>query len=80
MAEDEKKGTKVNINVKDMPTLYTDGVLISSDPHNFGVVMNFAQHTGNELHVVARVGMSEEHAHNFLETLNNHLGKRNQSK
>lgn len=82
MAEEstDNKNTKVNINVKELPTLYTDAVFIASDPHDFGVVFNFAQHTGNELHVVSRVGMSIEHAHNLLETLNNHLGKRNQKK
>jgi hypothetical protein len=69
------KQMQVNINIEKQPVLYTDGVLITSDPNNFGVVFNFTQHTAGQVHVVSRVGMSREHAHNFLETLNNHLGK-----
>ncbi|MDX1766393.1 MAG: hypothetical protein R3313_05600 [Candidatus Saccharimonadales bacterium] len=75
---DEHEGhvhRKVNVNVQDKPVLYTDAVLLTSDPNGFGVVLNFAQHTGEDLHIVSRVGMSMDHAHNFLETLNNHLGK-----
>ena len=71
---------KVNVNVHEKPVLYTDAVLLTSDPNGFGVVLNFAQHTGEDLHIVSRVGMSMEHAHNFLETLNNHLGKQSAKK
>ncbi|MDX1765388.1 MAG: hypothetical protein R3313_00385 [Candidatus Saccharimonadales bacterium] len=76
----DHKHRKVNINLQNQPVLYSDAVLLTSDPNGFGVVLNFAQHTGEDLHVISRVGMSVEHAHNFLETLNNHLGKQNSKK
>jgi len=71
---DDKQQVKMQIN-PNMPVLYTDGVLITSDQNNFGITLNFAQNAGDTMQVVSRVGMSLEHAHNLLETLNNHLSK-----
>jgi len=71
----EGQPVRININTLNTPVYYTDAVVLSSDPNDFGVVFNFAQVAGTDMNVVSRVGMSLEHAHNLLETLNNHLAK-----
>lgn len=56
-----------------LPILYTDSVIVFSSP--FGVVLEFAQKQGptNAQEVVARVGMSFEHAQAFLQALGSNL-------
>lgn len=71
----QQSGMQVNLDVSKTPVLYTDMVLLASDKNDFGVVFNFAQAAGDQATIVARVGMSLEHAHNFLETVNDHLAK-----
>ena len=59
----------VNINLDTTPILYTDNVLISGSED--GIVLDFGQKVGptNQVRVVARVGMSREHAKKFLRVL-----------
>jgi selenocysteine lyase/cysteine desulfurase len=59
---------QVNIN-NNQPVLYTDSVFVTTG--KFGVVLDFAQSMGstNQQNVVARVGMSKEHALALLNVL-----------
>jgi hypothetical protein len=79
MAEDtnnkhEHKMT-VNINAKDTPILYTDIMYVSSS--DYGVTLDFAQRVGpsEQQQVVARLGMSTEHARKMIEVIQDHLEK-----
>lgn len=77
VAPDVVKGensTQVQVNVSDKtPILYTDSVFLTSN--QYGLVFNVAQNMGqnNQQVVVARVGMSREHAKALLEVLGKHL-------
>ncbi len=54
---------EVRVNIAgNQPVLYTDSVFITAG--KFGVVLDFAQTMGatNQQNVVARIGMSKEHA------------------
>jgi hypothetical protein len=73
--QNPQPGMQINLDINKTPVLYTDLVLLASDKNDFGVVFNFAQAAGDQANIVARVGMSVEHAHNFLETVNDHLAK-----
>ena len=57
---DTKPKPTVNINVDTTPILYTDRIFISIN--QFGVVFDITQKTGNQTRIVARIGMSREHA------------------
>jgi len=60
---------QVSINLDTTPILYTDNINISANKD--GVVLNVMQRVGsrNQLRIVARVGMSREHAKKFVEKL-----------
>ena len=68
----DNKGANVNINTS-TPILYTDAVYLTSN--KYGIVFNIAQSVGptNQQEVVARIGMSREHAKDLLEVLGKHL-------
>lgn len=72
--EGEKQNKRVNIPVN-MPILYTDAVYINSG--RFGVTLDFAQSLGptNQQNIVARLGMSFEHAKALLASLRKVLEK-----
>ena len=59
----------LNINLDTTPVLYTDNVLMTVNPD--GVVLDFCQRLGktNQVRVVARIGMSREHAKKFIAQL-----------
>lgn len=65
--KNKNQGTNVNINLDTTPILYTDNILISVNPS--GIVLDFSQQIAstNQARIVARVGMSKEHAKRFLE-------------
>lgn len=73
--EHEGKQVPVSLDLNQTPVLYSDAVLLTSDGQDFGLVLNFAQSAGNQMHIVARIGISLQHAQTLLETLNNHLAK-----
>ena len=50
----------ININPDTTPILYTDRIFITIN--QFGVVFDVSQKTGNQTRIVARIGMSREHA------------------
>ena len=69
--DDKKKPQElaVNINLDTTPILYTDNVIITVNPD--GVVLDVTQRLANtnQVRVVARVGMSREHAKKFTAEL-----------
>lgn len=67
-------GVQVNVSDK-TPVLYTDSVFVTSS--QYGVVFDFAQNMGstNQQNIVARVGMSREHARVLLNVLQERLQK-----
>lgn len=69
---ENKKDTKKNINISG-PVLYTDSVYLTES--SYGIVLDFAQNLGptNNQNVVARVGMSKEHAKALLDLLKKNL-------
>ena len=73
MANDSAK-PKVNIDVNPdtTPILYTDNVIISSNP--MGMVIEVCQRVGpNRLKIVSRIGMSREHAKKMVDELGKNL-------
>lgn len=68
-------GEKTRINMHpDMPVLYSDSVFLNTNKH--GIIFNFAQPLANtDQKVVARIGMSLEHARKLIEVLEKELKK-----
>lgn len=65
MAKEEPKGEpqlSVNVNLDTTPILYTDNIFMTTNAD--GVVLDICQKLGstNTVRIVARVGMSREHA------------------
>lgn len=77
MKDKDKKTNEmqVSINLDSTPVLYTDNVNMTVNPD--GVVMDVMQRLGptNQNRIVARIGMSREHAKKFLEKLGEMLLK-----
>lgn len=69
MADKNPQQLKVNINFDTTPVLYTDNINMTTNPD--GVVLDIMQRFGNsdQVRVVARVGMSRNHAKKFVESL-----------
>ncbi len=72
MAEKKQQETKtaqVSINLDSTPILYTDNINMTTNEN--GVVLNVMQALGptNQVRIVARVGMSRDHAKKFVERL-----------
>lgn len=61
--------TSVSINLDTTSILYTDSIHISANPD--GVVFDVMQRLGptNQVRIVARIGMSREHAKKFAQEL-----------
>lgn len=59
----------ININPTVTPVLYTDNVLMNTNED--GVVLDISQRIGssNQANVVARIGMSREHAKKLVKEL-----------
>lgn len=71
-----KPGTpkEVQVNLSNnTPVLYTDSVFITSN--QYGLVLDFAQSMGptNQQNIVARLGMSKDHAKSMLKVLQENL-------
>lgn len=72
MNNDEKQqpeGMNVNINFDETPILFTDNVMMNTNPD--GITMNFMQQlmNTNQLRVVSRIGMSREHAKRLVKEM-----------
>lgn len=68
MNEDRTKEAKqlaVNVNLDTTPILYTDNISMTVNPD--GLVLDIMQRLGptNQARIVARIGMSREHAVKF---------------
>lgn len=72
--EKNKKGVKVNLP-GNVPVLYSDSTFLTIN--EFGVVLDFAQRLGptDQQNIVARLGMSREHAKILIERLGGLLVK-----
>lgn len=68
-AKIEQPSFAVNVNLDTTPILYTDNIFMSTNP--YGLVLDVCQKIGssNQLRIVARIGMSREHAKKFLEEM-----------
>ena len=63
---------QVNMAADRTPILYTDSVFITSN--QYGIVFNVAQSVDDKTQqVVARIGMSRDHAKSLAEVLAKHL-------
>lgn len=64
--------TQINLN-QGIPVIYTDSIFITVN--QFGVMLDVAQTTAatNQQTVVARLGMSKEHAKALIESLKKRL-------
>lgn len=71
---ESQPGLQVNMP-GNLPVLYTDSVFVGTN--QFGLVFDFAQSLGptNQQNVVARLGMSKEHAKALLKVLADKLGE-----
>jgi len=67
--ENQQQGMNVNVNFDTTPILFTDNVMINTNPD--GVTLNFMQQlmNTNQLRVVGRIGMSREHAKRFVKEI-----------
>jgi len=68
----------ININPDTTPILYTDRIFITIN--QFGVVFDVSQKTGNQTRIVARIGMSREHAKKIASELSKMLAVTEQKK
>lgn len=68
-------GQSVQIDPLRTPILYSDAVGVTSS--EFGMVFDFGQRVGptNNANIVARIGVSYEHARKLLEVINDELAK-----
>lgn len=64
-----EQGFSINLNPNTTPVLFTDNILMTTNED--GVVLDISQRVGstNQANVVARVGMSREHAKKFVKEL-----------
>ena len=69
--KNQASGQQVNLNLDTTPVLYTDNVIMTTNPD--GVVLDVGQRVAstNQVRIVARIGMSRGHAQKFV----NELGK-----
>lgn len=75
MTNDQKpeRDLKVDVNLDTTPILYTDSICMTANPD--GVVLDVEQHlvSTNRMRIVARIGMSRDHAKVFVKELNSLL-------
>lgn len=66
---EETSQISIDVNPQITPILYTDNVFMTTNED--GVILNVGQRIGNaeKIHIVARVGMSREHAKKVVEKL-----------
>lgn len=69
----DQKGPNININPEKTNVLYTDNIFMNTNPQ--GVVLDVTQRIGNtnNFQSVSRIGMSREHAKEFVKQLGNLL-------
>ena len=67
--EDNKQSVNLNINFDSTPVMFTDNVMMTTNPDGF--VMNIMQQllNTNQVRVVARIGMSRDHAKKLVKEM-----------
>lgn len=71
---EKRPATQVSLNPVSSPVLYSDSIMVSSS--DYGLVLDIAQSIGTgKQHVVARVGMSFDHAKKLAEVISDNLEK-----
>jgi len=65
----EKNELQINVNLDSTPILYTDNIIMNVNED--GVVLDVCQKLGptNQIRIIARIGMSKNHAKKFLKSL-----------
>lgn len=65
----EKHAVSVNLNLETTPVLYTDNIFMTTNED--GVVLDIGQKVGYtaQIRIVARIGMSRNHAKKFSREL-----------
>jgi len=68
---EEQQDMAFNVDFDTTPILYTDNVFMTTNP--YGLILDIGQRIAstNQIRIVSRVGMSREHAKQFI----NELGK-----
>ncbi len=68
-----QQNQQFNLNLDITPILYTDNIFMTTNPD--GVVLDVGQRIAstNQVRIVARIGMSREHAKKFVDKLGNLL-------
>jgi hypothetical protein len=71
--DEHKNDVQVSVDPGKTPILYTDSVFLNSN--KYGIVFDVAQtmSPGKNQVIVARIGMSREHAKMLLDVLGKHL-------
>jgi transcriptional regulator with XRE-family HTH domain len=66
---------QISIDPAANPVLFSDSILVSSS--DYGLVLDVAQKVGNgpQHHIVARIGISFDHAKKLLEVISDHIQK-----
>jgi hypothetical protein len=70
--KDQPQNININLAADKVQILYTDSVFITSN--NYGIVFNVGQSIDDKnQQIVARIGMSKDHAKALFEVLGKHL-------
>lgn len=69
MKKNQTEEVNISMNIDTTPILYTDNINMVTNKH--GVVLNVMQNLGqqNDMRIVSRIGMSREHAKEFVDKL-----------
>lgn len=65
--ENQQQKVPLNINLDTTPILYTDSVFMTIN--KYGLVLDVVQKIGNQSRIVSRIGMSRDHANQFVKEL-----------
>jgi len=72
----DKPAVQVNVDPAKVQVLYSDSIFVNSN--DYGLVLDVAQNapgTAQQQFIVARIGMSFDHAKKLLEVMSDHLQK-----
>ncbi len=62
--EQNQPQVAINVNLDTTPILYTDSIYMNVN--SYGLVLDATQKIGNQTRIVSRIGMSREHAKQFV--------------
>lgn len=66
---EEQQGQALNVDFDTTPILYTDNVFMTTN--SYGLILDIGQRIAstNQIRIVSRIGMSREHAKQFISEL-----------